>query len=98
MAPAEHDVDDLLDLAIEAMDRDNWPAAVRFAEEALALRPADADAAALLQLAQLRSRRRDRQHGSYGRRHLTIVFADIVGSTELSGQLDPEVLREVLAA
>ena len=32
------------------------------------------------------------------RRHLAVVFADLVGSTQLSQQLDPEDLREVLGA
>ena len=32
------------------------------------------------------------------RRHLTVLFADVVGSTALSGRLDPEALREVLRA
>ncbi|HXW23984.1 MAG TPA: adenylate/guanylate cyclase domain-containing protein [Xanthobacteraceae bacterium] len=31
------------------------------------------------------------------RRHLTVMFADLVGSTELSARLDPEDLRHVLA-
>jgi len=30
------------------------------------------------------------------RRHLTVVFCDLVGSTALSTQLDPEDLREIL--
>ena len=30
------------------------------------------------------------------RRHLTVVFCDLVGSTALSAQLDPEDLREIL--
>jgi class 3 adenylate cyclase/predicted ATPase len=30
------------------------------------------------------------------RRHLTVLFCDVVGSTQLSTQLDPEDLREVL--
>jgi len=30
------------------------------------------------------------------RRHLTVVFCDLVGSTALAGRLDPEDLREVL--
>jgi class 3 adenylate cyclase/predicted ATPase len=30
------------------------------------------------------------------RRHLTVMFCDLVGSTELSQQLDPETLREVM--
>jgi class 3 adenylate cyclase/predicted ATPase len=32
------------------------------------------------------------------RRHLTVMFCDLVGSTNLSEQLDPEELREVLQA
>src|SRR6516164_10104931 len=32
------------------------------------------------------------------RRHLTVMFCDLVGSTELSARLDPEDLREVIAA
>jgi class 3 adenylate cyclase/predicted ATPase len=32
------------------------------------------------------------------RRHLTVMFADLVGSTVLSARLDPEEMREVLAA
>ena len=30
------------------------------------------------------------------RRHITVLFCDIVGSTPLSSRLDPEELREVL--
>jgi class 3 adenylate cyclase len=32
------------------------------------------------------------------RRQLTVMFCDLVGSTALSGRLDPEDLREVIAA
>src|SRR5467141_3205220 len=32
------------------------------------------------------------------RRQLTVMFCDLVGSTELSARLDPEDLREVYAA
>ncbi|HEY4041050.1 MAG TPA: AAA family ATPase [Rhodopila sp.] len=32
------------------------------------------------------------------RRHLTVLFCDIVGSTPLSARLDPEELREILTA
>ena len=30
------------------------------------------------------------------RRHLTIMFVDLVGSTELSRSLDPEDMRQVI--
>jgi hypothetical protein len=32
------------------------------------------------------------------RRHLTVMFVDLVGSTALSARLDPEDMREVIAA
>jgi class 3 adenylate cyclase/tetratricopeptide (TPR) repeat protein len=32
------------------------------------------------------------------RRHLTVLFSDLVGSTEIAAQLDPEEWREVVAA
>ena len=32
------------------------------------------------------------------RRQLTVMFCDLVGSTELSARIDPEDLREVIAA
>jgi len=37
-------------------------------------------------------------HAAAGRRQLTVLFADLVGSTELSQALDPEDLREVMQA
>jgi class 3 adenylate cyclase len=36
--------------------------------------------------------------GEAERRQLTVMFCDLVGSTELSARLDPEDLREVIAA
>lgn len=38
----------------------------------------------------------ERGAGAAERRQLTVVFCDLVGATSLSGQLDPEDLREVL--
>ena len=32
------------------------------------------------------------------RRHVTVIFSDLVGSTALSGRMDPEDLREVISA
>ncbi len=36
--------------------------------------------------------------GDGERRHLTVMFCDLVGSTELSGELDPEELRAIVLA
>src|SRR5216684_8188092 len=38
------------------------------------------------------------QHSAAERRQLTIMFCDLVGSTALSTQLDPEELREIVRA
>jgi class 3 adenylate cyclase/tetratricopeptide (TPR) repeat protein len=35
---------------------------------------------------------------SADRRQLTVVFCDLVGSTEMSGRLDPEALRDIIRA
>jgi class 3 adenylate cyclase len=32
------------------------------------------------------------------RRHLTVLFSDLVGSTAIAAQLDPEEWREIIAA
>ena len=38
-----------------------------------------------------------RQHGGGERRHLTVLFSDLVNSTEIAAHLDPEEWREILA-
>jgi class 3 adenylate cyclase/tetratricopeptide (TPR) repeat protein len=43
--------------------------------------------------------RQDRSQSATGeRRHLTVLFCDLVGSTELAGRLDPEELRQTVAS
>ena len=39
-----------------------------------------------------------RETGSAERRHVTVMFCDLVGSTSLSTRLDPEDLQEVIGA
>jgi class 3 adenylate cyclase len=39
-----------------------------------------------------------RAHDTAERRHVTVMFSDLVGSTALSARMDPEDLREVIAA
>jgi class 3 adenylate cyclase len=46
----------------------------------------------------LDSRLKDSRHSDGERRQLTVMFCDLVGSTALSEQLDPEELREVVRA
>ena len=40
----------------------------------------------------------DAPHDAAERRQVTVMFADLVGSTELSARMDPEDLREVISA
>jgi class 3 adenylate cyclase/tetratricopeptide (TPR) repeat protein len=40
----------------------------------------------------------DRQFQGEQRRYLTVLFADLVGSTRISGELDPEDLRDLVGA
>src|SRR3954469_14169916 len=56
--------------------------------------PAAANAPAPAQAAEGRGE----PPSSAERRHLTVVFCDLVGSTALSGRLDVEDLREVIGA
>jgi class 3 adenylate cyclase len=45
-----------------------------------------------------RSRLADQQSAQAERRQLTVMFCDLVGSTPLSSRLDPEDLRDLIAA
>jgi len=85
-----------LSQAAAAMERGDWAAAIHKAEAVIALQPDNADAAAILQLSRFQSDHRDRQRLRYGRRHLSVMFCDLVGSTELSTILDPEMIRDIL--
>ena len=48
--------------------------------------------------AGLQSQTQDTGRDAAQRRQLTVMFCDLVGSTALSEQLDPEELREVMRA
>jgi class 3 adenylate cyclase/tetratricopeptide (TPR) repeat protein len=85
----------LLDRAFESMDRGAWDATARLAARILTLRPDNEDAAALLRTARIRmGRAQDLDPAT--RRQVTVMFCDMVGSTALSTQLDPEQQHEVL--
>lgn len=81
---------DLLADAEEAAARGDWSAVRDLAGAALALDPEAAAAQELLE-------RADQANPSEGeRRQLTVMFCDVVGSTTLSQERDPELVREVL--
>ncbi len=81
----------LADAADHAAAQD-WGAARDLARAALALDPGNAEASRLIEAAGAAIP----DEGE--RRQLTVMFCDVVGSTPLSEQRDPEVVREVLRA
>jgi len=83
-------VEKLLDDARDAATQRDWPAVRALAESALALDPANEDADRLL----ADSRSAGTEAGEW--RQLTVMFCDVVGSTTLAGEHDPEVFRDVL--
>ncbi len=86
----EDRVRDLLADARRCADHGDWAAVRDLAGAALALSPGSADAQALLERAD------GADPASGERRQLTVMFCDVVGSTALSQEHDPELVREVL--
>jgi class 3 adenylate cyclase len=89
---AEHRVTDLSVLR-DIKDRDLKELGVRLGDRRRMLR-AIAELAAPALAANLESKPRDEAE----RRHVTVMFCDLVGSTALSVRMDPEDLREVISA
>ncbi|HEY5784720.1 MAG TPA: adenylate/guanylate cyclase domain-containing protein [Microlunatus sp.] len=79
----ENRVSDLLADAREARDAGDWKTARSLLDAVAALDPGNAEAAAMLA-------------GAATRRQMTLLFCDIVGSTELADQRDPEEVTAVL--
>ena len=96
MAGGRYDerVQDLLDDAEASAARGDWAAVRDLAGAVLALASGNAAAAAAAQ--ELRERADEAAPSSGERRQLTVMFCDVVGSTALSQEHDPELVREVL--
>ena len=88
----ERRVAELLDDARHAAARHDRPAVRALAESVLALDPENEDARILLD----ESRLAGVEEGEW--RQLTVMFSDVVGSTRLAAEHDPEVYREALRA
>lgn len=88
----------LLERAAAALEAGDAKQAVELAEAAVALDPSSKDAETVLAFARFRAREAapERAVEVAARRRLTVLFCDIVGSTELAVSLDPEDTREVL--
>lgn len=81
----------LLEAAAAACDRGDWSSAVAIAEAAAAIDPEAPEVIDLLARASTGA-------GTGGRRRLTVMFCDLVGSTQIASALDPEDTRELLHA
>lgn len=81
----------LEDAQVAARARD-WDQVLDLAEDVLVLDSDNADALALRTLAE---RHVDHDYPDRGRRHETVVFADLVGSTQMANEFDPELVRRV---
>ena len=86
----EKRVGELLDDAREAVAQRDWPAARALAGSVLALDPHNEIAGRLLEESRLAAD----EGGEW--RQLTVMFSDVVGSTRLTAEHDPEVFHEVL--
>ena len=105
-------VDRLLDQIEEAADQRDWQGVHQLAQDVLRLDPENADARGYLAAAErdpepassapptAQSEITDQPTSVTApdaeRRQLTVMFCDLQGSTALSQQLDPEVLRDVI--
>jgi class 3 adenylate cyclase len=92
---ADVGVQRLLERAVEAVDMGAWDVVARLAEQIVALDPENEYASALLTLTGLRSeRKRGRAPGT--RRRVTVMFCDMVGSTDFATGVDPEQLHDLV--
>ncbi len=92
----EDDIDSLLERASDALGRGDGDTAVQLAEAALAFDSENPDARAIITFARFRAKKKPRTDTAAARRRLTVLFCDVVSSTELASRLDPEDTREIL--
>lgn len=88
-------VDNLLTAAEQEAEDQAWDRVLDLCEDVLAVEPDNPDAAALRMVAE---RHVGRAIPAAGRRQVTVLYADLVGSTPMGEQLDPETYLEVIRA
>lgn len=87
--------EDLKELGVAAMG--HRKAILRAAASSVAAQPSSSDSEIESQSGSSTAARRPSPQGSSAeRRQLTVMFADLVGSTDLAGRLDPEDMREAI--
>ncbi len=94
-------VERLLDDCEVAVAAGDWPRVGVLADSVLRLDPQNGDASAYLAAARVAPAVRPRMEPAERpaeRRQMTVMFCDLVDSTPMAEQLDPEDLREVLHA
>lgn len=87
MSETSHTIDELLDRAVQAINRGDRSTASTLAEQVLAVDSGNQDAEDLLGAPAA---------GSDELRRMTILFADVVDSTALSTRIEPEIYRTVI--
>ncbi|MGH9229107.1 MAG: adenylate/guanylate cyclase domain-containing protein [Acidimicrobiales bacterium] len=88
-------VDNLLTAAEQAAAEQAWDRVLDLCEDVLAVEPDNPEASALRMVAE---RHVGRAIPAAGRRQVTVLYADLVGSTPMGEQLDPEIYLEVIRA
>jgi class 3 adenylate cyclase/tetratricopeptide (TPR) repeat protein len=88
-------VEGLLGAAEAAAAEQAWDRVLDLCEDVLAVEPDNADAAALRAMAE---RHVGRAIPAAGRRHVAVLFVDMVGSTPMGEALDPEPYLDVVRA
>ncbi|HET6833267.1 MAG TPA: adenylate/guanylate cyclase domain-containing protein [Acidimicrobiales bacterium] len=88
-------IENLLTAAEQAAADQAWDRVLDLCEDVLAVEPDNPEASALRMVAE---RHVGRAIPAAGRRQVTVLFADLVGSTPMGEQLDPETYLEVIRA
>jgi class 3 adenylate cyclase len=86
-------IESFLTAARAAAVRREWPTVLDLAGDVLVL---DSDNGAALTLRTLAEQHVGRGQPSWGRRQETVLFADLVSSTELATRFDPEYVRTLI--
>lgn len=92
------DIDDLLDRADDAADRQAWDDVVELATSVLSIDADNIEAAGLLAKSERRRRamQHKRAHGDGDRRTVTVMFMDLANFTALADTADPESIQDLL--
>ena len=94
MTPGSVSLDDLLESAERALDAKDWEGLREVSTLALELDPGNQEASGFAMIAERKLRKPSRSIDE--RRPMTILFADMVGSTALAASRTPEELKPIL--